>query len=226
MAQPDLAAPGRVVRRMVSGEALLDALRDQRLLAILRGADRAALVAAGLTLIDCGIACLEVSLTSADALGAIDELVSKAGADALIGAGTVIAIDDVTRVRDAGVQFVVTPGLCAAVDEAHAVGLPALVGALTPSEVIAAAERGVAVKLFPASHGGPEYLRAIRAPLPDVPIVPVGGVDAESVPAYLAAGALALGVGSPLLGDALDGGDLAALASRARVFRARATGRE
>lgn len=208
---------------MVSGEHLLDALREQRLLAILRGRDRAALVAAGLTLIDCGITCLEVSLTSSDALGAIDELVSKAGAGALIGAGTVITADDVLRVRDAGAQFTVTPGLCAAADAAQAAGLPVLVGALTPSEVIAAAERGVAVKLFPASCGGPEYLRAIRAPLPDVPIVPVGGVDAESIPAYLAAGALAVGVGSPLVGDAADGGDLVELATRARAFRARAS---
>lgn len=208
---------------MVSGELLLDALREQRLLAILRGADRAALVAAGLTLIDCGISCLEVSLTSTDALGAIDDLASKAGADALIGAGTVITADDLPRARDAGAQFVVTPGLCAAVDEARAAGVPALVGAFTPSEVIAAAERGAAVKLFPASCGGPEYLRAIRAPLSDIPIVPVGGVDLESVPAYLAAGAVAVGVGSPLLGDAIKDGDLAGLASRARAFRARAT---
>lgn len=208
---------------MVSDEALLDALREQRLLAILRSSQRDAVVAAGLTLIDCGIACLEVSLTSANALGAIADLVTKAGPAALVGAGTVLTADDVHSARDAGAQFAVTPGLCTAVDEARAAGLPVLAGALTPSEIIAAAMRGTAVKLFPASFGGPAYLQALRAPLPEVPFVPVGGVTAESVPAYLAAGALAVGVGTPLLGDAVDGGDLAALRQRARTYRAAAS---
>lgn len=207
---------------MVSESALLGTLRDQRLLAILRGAQHGMLVAAGLTLIDCGITCLEVSLTSVDALGVIDELVANAGEDALIGAGTALTAADVSRARDAGAQFVVTPGLCPAVEEARAAGLSVLGGALTPSEIIEAAAHSTAVKLFPASHGGPEYLRAVRAPLPDTPLVPVGGVDAESVPAYLAAGALAVGVGSPLLGDAASGGTLADLRVRANAFRAAA----
>jgi 2-dehydro-3-deoxyphosphogluconate aldolase/(4S)-4-hydroxy-2-oxoglutarate aldolase len=205
---------------MVSDQTLLDVLREQRLLAILRGSDRAGLVAAGLTLVDCGIGCVEVSLTSTDALEAIADLVSKASADALVGAGTVITADAARRARDAGAQFVVTPGLGAGVDAARALGLPVLAGALTPTEAIAAAERATAVKLFPASFGGPAYLAAIRAPLPSVPFVPVGGVDADSVPAYLAAGALAVGVGSPLIGDATEGGDLNGLRARARSFRA------
>jgi 2-dehydro-3-deoxyphosphogluconate aldolase/(4S)-4-hydroxy-2-oxoglutarate aldolase len=207
---------------MVSDQNLRDALREQRLLAILRGSERAALVAAGLTLIECGIACLEVSLTSADAVGAIEDLVAKAGPDAIIGAGTAITAADVRSARDAGAQFIVTPGLCLAVDEARGAGLPVLAGALTPSEIIAAAARGTAVKLFPASLGGPSYLRAVRAPLPQVPFVPVGGIDAEAVRAYLAAGALAVGVGTPLLGDAADGGELTELRERAHVFRAAA----
>lgn len=206
----------------MSEAALLAALREQRLLAILRGSASGDLVAAGLTLVECGIACLEVSLTSGDALRAISELSAKAESDALIGAGTVLTAADAQRARDAGAQFIVTPGLCPAVDEARAAGLPALAGALTPSEIIAAASRSTAVKLFPASCGGPEYLRAIRAPLPGVPLIPVGGVDAASVGAYLAAGALAVGAGSPLLGDAADGGDLDALRARAKTFRAAA----
>jgi 2-dehydro-3-deoxyphosphogluconate aldolase/(4S)-4-hydroxy-2-oxoglutarate aldolase len=204
---------------MVSDEAFLGALRERRLLAILRGSQRDALVAAGMTLIECGITCLEVSLTSTSALGAIDDLVRKAASDAVIGAGTVITRDDARRAREAGAQFAVTPGLSPGLDEASSLGLPVLAGALTPTEVIAAAPRAAAVKLFPASFGGPAYLQALRAPLRDVPLIPVGGVDAESVPAYLAAGALAVGVGSPLLADAPDGGDLAELRRRARVFR-------
>lgn len=208
---------------MVNETALVHALQEQRLLAILRGPHDATLVAAGRTLIDCGLTCLEVSLTSSDALDVIDHLAAHAGEHALIGAGTAITAADSRRARDAGAQFIVTPGLCPAVEEAEAAGLPVLAGAFTPSEIIAAATRSTAVKLFPASHGGPEYLRAVRAPLPDTPLVPVGGMDADSVPVYLAAGALAIGVGSPLLGDAAFGGDLDELRARAGVFRAAAS---
>jgi 2-dehydro-3-deoxyphosphogluconate aldolase/(4S)-4-hydroxy-2-oxoglutarate aldolase len=207
---------------MVSEESLLAALRSRRLLAILRGPDRDALVAAGLTLVECGISCLEVSLTSADALGVIADLVAKSGSDATVGVGTVRSEADAARARDAGAQFAVTPGLGAGVDGAHAAGLPVLGGAFTPTEVLAAGASCTAVKLFPASLGGPSYLRALRDPLPDLAIVPVGGVDLDLVPAYLAAGALAVGVGGPLLGDAISGGDLAALAARVRAFRAAA----
>ena len=105
-------------------------------------------------------------------------------------------------------------------------GLPILAGALTPTEAIAAYAQGAsAVKLFPASLGGPRYLAALRDPLPDMPFVPVGGVDAELAGQYLAGGALAVGVGSPLVRDAAAGGDLAALRARARSFLAVGRGR-
>jgi 2-dehydro-3-deoxyphosphogluconate aldolase / (4S)-4-hydroxy-2-oxoglutarate aldolase len=79
-----------------------------------------------------------------------------------------------------------------------------------------------AVKLFPAGLGGVEYLRALRQPFPDVPLVPVGGVDADATAAYLRAGAVAVGVGSPLVGDAADGGAIAKLRGRAARFLAAA----
>jgi 2-dehydro-3-deoxyphosphogluconate aldolase/(4S)-4-hydroxy-2-oxoglutarate aldolase len=100
-------------------------------------------------------------------------------------------------------------------------------GALTPTEVAAAWAAGAtAVKVFPVSAvGGPAYVKAIRAALPEVPLMPTGGVGIDDIGAYLAAGAAAVGVGSPLLGDAGDpGGDLAALAARARRAVAAATG--
>jgi len=99
-------------------------------------------------------------------------------------------------------------------------GLPVIGGALTPTEVAASLDAGVAaVKLFPASLGGVSYLRALRDPFPDVPFVPVGEVDASAAQAYLAAGAVAVGVGSPLVGDAASGGSLDALRARARALR-------
>jgi 2-dehydro-3-deoxyphosphogluconate aldolase/(4S)-4-hydroxy-2-oxoglutarate aldolase len=98
-----------------------------------------------------------------------------------------------------------------------------IAGALTPTEVVAAVHRGAtAVKLFPASIGGPSYLKALRDPLPDVPFVAVGGVDVAKAEEYFAAGAIAVGLGSPLLGDAPQGGDLGALRERARAFLAAA----
>lgn len=98
-------------------------------------------------------------------------------------------------------------------------------GALTPTEIEAALARGAdAIKLFPGSLGGPGYLKALRDPFPEVPFVPVGGVDAQIARDYLDRGALAVGVGSPLVGDAADGGELEQLRARAAEFRKTATG--
>jgi 2-dehydro-3-deoxyphosphogluconate aldolase/(4S)-4-hydroxy-2-oxoglutarate aldolase len=110
----------------------------------------------------------------------------------------------------------VTPAVTEAVAESVARGIPVLAGVLTPTEVVTAMNLGAsAVKLFPAGAGGPAYLRALRGPLPGVPFVPVGGVDAALAAEYFAAGAVAVGIGSPLLGDAASGGDLDALRGRA-----------
>jgi 2-dehydro-3-deoxyphosphogluconate aldolase/(4S)-4-hydroxy-2-oxoglutarate aldolase len=99
------------------------------------------------------------------------------------------------------------------------IGLPLLCGALTPTEIISALDLGaLAVKVFPAKLHGPGYFRELRAPLPDAPLIAVGGVDAATAPQYLAAGALAVGVSSPLLGDAATGGSQEALAVRAHDF--------
>jgi 2-dehydro-3-deoxyphosphogluconate aldolase/(4S)-4-hydroxy-2-oxoglutarate aldolase len=127
---------------------------------------------------------------------------------------------------EAGAAYLVTPGISAGAAEGVRLGVPVLVGALTPSEVVAAVELGAtAVKLFPVAElGGPSYLRALRAPFPGVPFVPVGGVTLDAVPAYLGAGATAVGVGSPLTGDSGDGGSLDALRERARALRAAADG--
>jgi 2-dehydro-3-deoxyphosphogluconate aldolase/(4S)-4-hydroxy-2-oxoglutarate aldolase len=173
-----------------------------------------------LTLASEGIGLIEVSLTSDEALDVISRARAELGPKAIVGAGTVVTAQDAREARAAGAEFIVTPGLGAGVGEARALGLPVIAGALTPSEVIAARAAGAdAVKLFPASAmGGSEYLRALRAPFPDVPFVPVGGVDAQSARRYLELGAVAVGVGSPLIADAADGGDAGALRERARAF--------
>ena len=208
----------------VFGEFLTE-LAQERLLVIIRGADPEAAVATSLVLLRSGIRFLEVSLVTADALGVIAEVARSAPDGAVIGAGTVLTRDDVTRAAEAGARFMVTPAVTESVAESVAVGIPVLAGAFTPTEALTAMWLGAAaVKLFPSALGGPAYLRALREPLPDVPFVPVGGVDVSLAAEYLAVGAIAVGVGSPLVGDAVRGGDLDALRARAAAFLAVAHG--
>lgn len=199
---------------------ILALLRERRVLAIVRGSRAEAVLETVLTLAREGIGLIEVSLTSDGALDAIARARGELGPEAVLGAGTVLTARAAHEVRDAGADFIVTPGHSEAVGEARNLGMPIIAGALTPTEVIAAHAAGAdAVKLFPASAvGGPAYLRALRAPFPDIPFIPVGGVDEESGRRYLADGAVGIGVGSPLIGDAADGGDLKALRGRIRAF--------
>jgi 2-dehydro-3-deoxyphosphogluconate aldolase / (4S)-4-hydroxy-2-oxoglutarate aldolase len=201
---------------------LLALLRERRLLAIVRGSHAESALATVLTLASEGVGLIEVSLTSEGALDVIAQARAKVGPETVLGAGTVLTIADVHDVVAAGAEFIVTPGMADAVPAALDRGMPAIVGALTPSEVIAAGNAGAAaIKIFPASAlGGPDYLRSLRAPFPKIPFVPVGGVDEDSARRHLAYGALAVGVGNPLIGDAADGGDLDALRARIRTFRA------
>jgi 2-dehydro-3-deoxyphosphogluconate aldolase/(4S)-4-hydroxy-2-oxoglutarate aldolase len=199
----------------------LDELVRQRLLAIIRGTDPGSAVQAALVLIDSGVRFLEVSLVTTDALRVIAEVAGQVPEGCQIGAGTVLTREDVARAQEAGARFMVTPAVTESVAEAVSRGIPVLAGALTPTEVVTAMGMGAtAVKLFPSATGGPAYLRALRDPLPRVPFVPVGGVDAALAAEYFAAGAVAVGIGSPLVGDAVRGGDLDALRARAAKFLA------
>ncbi len=201
--------------------AFADALRTHRLVAIVRGSDADAALQTVLALVDEGVALIEVSLTTTDAESVIARARAALGPDAPLGCGTVVTADDAQRAAAAGASFVVTPALGPGIAAARDFGLPVVGGAFTPSEVVEAVTRGVnAVKLFPAQLGGPAYLRALRDPFPGLPIVPVGGVDAAVARDYLAAGAAAVGVGSPLVGDAAAGGSLDVLRARARSFLA------
>ncbi|QYM63279.1 bifunctional 4-hydroxy-2-oxoglutarate aldolase/2-dehydro-3-deoxy-phosphogluconate aldolase [Microbacterium sp. Se5.02b] len=204
----------------VDNAQLRERLSAGRIVAILRGTDVDATVAAALTLIGEGILTLEIALTLSDAEEAIAQVTRDAPPEALIGAGTVLDEADVERAVTAGAQFLVTPTLSPSVEYAVAQGIGVLPGVYTPTEVQRGHDAGsAAVKLFPASALGPGFVRAIRDPFPDARIIPVGGVSVDTVSAYFAAGAFGVGVGGPLVGDAATpGGDLDALAVRARLF--------
>ncbi len=199
----------------------LDAVRRAPVMAILRGADGAALVEPALRLFDAGLELVEISLTTPGACAAIAQVAGRKPAQAWVGAGTVLTVAEVADVEAAGAEFVVTPALAESVAESVRRGLPVAAGAFTPTEALTAHRTGAtAVKVFPASAGGPGYLKALRDPFPQIPFLAVGGVGVAEVGAYLRAGALGVGVGSPLLGDAATGGDLDALGERARAYLA------
>lgn len=196
------------------------ALAAHRLVAIVRGSDPEAALRAVLALAEEGVELIEVSLSGTDALSVIERASEALGAGRPLGAGTVLTADDARAAHRAGARWAVTPAVGEGVGAAQALGMPVLAGVMTPTEILAARTLGAtALKVFPAAQaGGPAYLRALRGPFPRELFVPVGGVDEAAAEAYLTAGANAVGVGSPLIGDAADGGSLSALRARARAF--------
>jgi len=166
-----------------------------------------------------GISIFEITMTVPNATAAIRSLVDRLGDRAIVGAGTVLDVEAANACIDAGAAFIVSPGLdVPTIAAAHARGVPIMPGALTPTEVITAWKAGAdMVKIFPASAvGGPKYLKALRGPLPDVKLLPTGGVNAQTAGEYIAAGAAALGVGSELVDiAALARGEDAVLTARA-----------
>ncbi|MEU8381185.1 bifunctional 4-hydroxy-2-oxoglutarate aldolase/2-dehydro-3-deoxy-phosphogluconate aldolase [Streptosporangium sp. NPDC048865] len=167
------------------------------------------------TLAEGGVRAAEVTLTTPGALQAIGAAAALPGLT--VGAGTVLTADDARAATDAGAAFLITPAvLPEVVEEGGRLGVPVLPGAFTPTEILQAHRAGAAmVKVFPAQQaGGPAYIKAVRAPLPDIPLVPTGGVDIAGAADYLRAGARAVAMGAPLIGDACQDGDLAALAER------------
>lgn len=152
-----------------------------------------------------GVLAFEITLNEPVdvALRAIESIADRAPGLA-IGAGTVLSIDRATSAIDAGATFLVMPHTDPQlVAWAAARGIPTLPGAFTPTEVLAAWRAGAAaVKLFPASVAGPAFVRELRGPFPDIPLVPSGGVTPSSAVDFIGAGALAVGLGSWLIGDA------------------------
>lgn len=194
-------------------------VRAHRVMAIIRGTSQEAALATGRVLLEEGIRLVEVTLTTPGALAAIEALRSDAPEGAFVGAGTVLTASDVSEAAGAGAEFVVTPAVTRAVAEAAKLAIPCAAGAFTPTEAYAAFTAGAeVVKLFPASTGGPAYLKALRDPFPQIPFMVVGGVGIAEAGAYLTAGAIGAGVGGPLVGDAASGGSLDALRERARAF--------
>jgi 2-dehydro-3-deoxyphosphogluconate aldolase/(4S)-4-hydroxy-2-oxoglutarate aldolase len=173
-----------------------DVLADGVFLCVRLGADTP-LIEACSAAVRGGLKLLEITLTTPGAIDAIAHF-AKSGA-AIAGGGTVLTVDDVRAVARVGGRFVLSPVFDAeVVDEAHRLGLLAVPGTSTPTEILAAHRHGARlVKVFPAAClGGAAYIRAVRGPLPGIPLVPTNGITADTIVEYVEAGAVAVGVGA------------------------------
>lgn len=197
---------------------VLQQIQNTGIVPIIRTTGTAEAVRLTTAVLEGGIDVVELTMTVPGALSALEELAAGAENGLLLGAGTVLDSETARLCILAGARFLVTPNTDPSVIRmAHRYGVPVAVGAMTPTEVATAMEAGAdMIKLFPAASLGPSYLKALRAPLPQAPIVPTGGVSLENVGEWLAAGAVAVGVGSELTG----GGDLSVVTKRARQLRA------
>jgi 2-dehydro-3-deoxyphosphogalactonate aldolase len=178
-----------------------DYLAECPIIAILRGVEPGEVVSIGRALIDAGVRIIEIPLNSPEPFESIKRLAIEAGDAALIGAGTVLNVADVERVRQVGGQLVVSPntnpGVIAATVAAKMVSVP---GYFTPTEAFAAIHAGAhAIKLFPAEAASPAVVKAQRAVLPpNIPLLVVGGVQVRDIGSWLSAGASGFGLGGAI----------------------------
>ncbi len=170
-------------------------------IAVIRADSPDAMIDVCRALVDGGVTACEITMTVPGAIEAIATTSKSLGDECIVGVGTVLDPDTARRAIEAGAEFVVSPALKPGViDMTHRFDKVAIPGALSPTEVVAAWEGGAdVVKIFPANHFGPRYFRDLHGPLPDVRLTPTGGVDLKTTPAWIEAGAVAVGVGSALV---------------------------
>lgn len=212
---------------VISGEAMTattaaERIRECGVIAIMRASSSDQLLAAADAILAGGVNAIEVTMTTPGALRVVEQAAARYGSDVLFGAGSVLDAETARAAILAGAQFIVGPTLdVATIQLCKRYSVTVIPGAYTPTEILTAWQAGAdMVKVFPADIGGPAYLKAIKAPLPQVSLVPVGGVDLNTAADFIRAGAAALGVGSALINQKLlDEGNFAELSRRAACFR-------
>jgi 2-dehydro-3-deoxyphosphogluconate aldolase / (4S)-4-hydroxy-2-oxoglutarate aldolase len=206
----------------VNRPLLSERLAGSKVIAVLRTSQVSALAPVCDVLVEEGILSLELTLTTPGLLDALEELVDRYGNSADVGVGTVVTESEAQRAMDCGAQYLVTPTMnLPVVDLAVRRKIAVFPGGLTPTELAAGWRAGAtAVKIFPAETVGAGYLKHLRGPFPDLDAIPSGGVDLDATREWLAAGAAAVSIGGPLVGDALEGGELYALRDRCRAVLA------
>ncbi len=206
---------------MRSKPEIIEQLLNPGVIAVVRAkrADQAVPLAEAL--VAGGIIAVEITMTTPNAIAAIHEVSNRLGDRALIGVGTVLDEATCQAAIDAGAQFIVSP-ICRRelVLIAHKAGKPIMLGSYTPTEAQLAHEAGSDfIKIFPADGLGSNYIKALRAPLPHLKIVPTGGVDLKTIGEFFKAGCVAVGAGSSLISkEVLEKDDWATLTKTAADF--------
>jgi len=201
----------------------LSRLKEHVIAAVVRSDDTDKALAAVQACIDGGVRIIEITFTVPEPIKTLEAVRSSFGDDIVLGAGTVLGTENAGAAIGAGATFVVSPitefDVIAACNKAD---VPVMPGAMTPTEIYAAWKAGAdIVKVFPASMFGPKFFKAIKAPLPQVPIMPTGGVDVTTVAAWLAAGAEVLPVGGALVDSkAMKAGQFGVITNNARELMA------
>ncbi len=199
----------------------VERLCDKGIVAVVRAGSSGQLMDVANALLAGGVDCIEITMTTPDALEVIAECRRELGARALVGVGSVLESDTASQAVQAGAQFVVSPIFDPHVIEvAHAADRPCVPGCFTPTEIITATVAGAdLVKVFPAGMFGPKFFKAILAPMPELKLTPTGGVNLDTAAEWIHAGAQTLGAGSALVTtQALAEGDFGEIERRAAEF--------
>jgi 2-dehydro-3-deoxyphosphogluconate aldolase/(4S)-4-hydroxy-2-oxoglutarate aldolase len=203
-------------------QQVLARIRDVGLLPVVRAQSADEAMRAIDAIREGGIPILEITMTVPGAVGLMDEMSRRYGDEVVVGAGTVLDAETARACILAGARFVVSPALdLPTIACCRRYGVPVFPGALTPTEVVGAWSAGAdAVKVFPANAvGGAGYIKALKAPLPQVELVPTGGVNLKTAAEFIAAGSMALGVGADLVDlKAIREGQAKAITERAREY--------
>jgi len=201
---------------------VVEAIKRTGLIPVIRGESGEQAIRAVEALKEGGLAILEITMTVPRAVSVIEQVARRYGSEAIVGAGTVLDAETARACIMAGAQFIVSPALdLETISCCRRYGIAVIPGALTPTEVVAGWSAGADfVKVFPAGAlGGAKYIKALRAPLPQIELIPTGGVSLETAAGFIKAGAAALGVGSELVdARALGQGQDRIIAERAKQF--------
>lgn len=201
-------------------EAVLSKIRTERVVALIRANSPDGLMDCARALADGGLTSIELTMTTPGAIRMLEKATVELP-DFLFGLGTVLDAETARLGILAGARFVVTPALRPdVITTCRRYGVPVLCGAFTPTEILAAWEAGAdAAKVFPAEFFGPSYIKSVKAPFPQIEMVPTGGVNEQNVGEFLRAGAFAVAAGSSLVdGKALKDKNWAAITAKARAF--------
>jgi 2-dehydro-3-deoxyphosphogluconate aldolase / (4S)-4-hydroxy-2-oxoglutarate aldolase len=207
------------VQTMTPRQLVTQAIEDCGVVAVIRLKEPDKLRAVVDALAEGGVRALEITMTVPRAIELIAEMAPTLPTGFLLGAGTVLDAQTARAAIEAGAQFIVSPVFRPAViAEAHAHDIPAMPGCFTPTEILAAWDEGAdVVKVFPATALGPGFFKDVRAPLPQVKLMPTGGVTVDNAGDWIRAGAVAVGVGSALLdAKAISTGLMAPITDNAR----------